>query len=94
MMAGILVKDGEGTNFPAHTIYAESGLVYEPFLAKDGRVGYRVIAPSERPDWETFIYFNPSTGEDDRNVFVYEGVDNDPACDGTLHYYEIEVPAP
>ena len=63
---------------------------YTPFIAEDGRVGYRVryvvLATEGRADAETFIYFNPSVnhGEDEPNVFVYEGIENDPVHDSPV----------
>lgn len=63
-------------------IYAD-GVVYTPFAAEDGRVGYRVTTTDGT--LETFIYLNPSAeGGKDANVFVYEGVENDPAEDNPI----------
>jgi hypothetical protein len=71
-----------------------SNLVYFPFIAEDGRVGYQVNTTYGDPDAEreTFIYFNPSdtSGDDTPNVFVYMGEDNDPAHDEPMHFYAIE----
>lgn len=68
----------------------DGGVVYVPFLAKDGRVGYRVV-DTLNPGHETFIYLNPSTGSDDGvpNVFVYIGGEDDPAVDGAVHHYDL-----
>lgn len=61
-------------------------VMWTPFVAEDGRVGYRVQA--ENATDVTFIYLNPSTGgEGSPDVFVYEGSANDPGLDGPLHFY-------
>ena len=65
-----------------NAIYDEgSGTTYVPFIATDGRVGYRCA----RGDDTTYVYLNPSvnTPDDpaDANVFVYDGAKNDPAYD-------------
>jgi hypothetical protein len=69
--------------YSEHT-FVDNGLsgrtVYTPFIAKDGRVGYSV-----QRDYGpiTYVYLNPSSTESDPtpNVFVYEGVHNDPGQD-------------
>jgi hypothetical protein len=67
------------------TIYhPEADVYYVPFVADDGRVGYRVVSTADTNGRETFIYLNPSTGPDDANVFVYEGIENDPAEDSAV----------
>jgi hypothetical protein len=65
----------------------DSGTQYTPFISDDGRVGYE-ITNIETGKFE-FLYFNPSNGSDDGvpNVFVYQGVNNDPGNDGPLHHY-------
>lgn len=96
--------DTPGTEYPAKTIYTndDSGTYYVPFIADDGRVGYRVgIAREadgprgEEASWETFIYLNPSTSIDasapDRgDVFVYVGIENDPAQDEPITFIAID----
>lgn len=75
------------------TVYDPAGHVYYvPFVSEDGRVGYKVGRSDDRPDAETFIYFNPSTTEHDDtpNVFVYIGGDNDPAHDESQHWYALD----
>jgi len=68
-----------------------SDVYYVPFISDDGRVGYRV----SRTDGsrETFIYFNPSDSSSDTkpNVFVYIGIENDPALDEAQHWYALET---
>lgn len=69
-------------------------IYYQPFVAADGRVGYKIGRTDDRPDAETFLYFNPSTsdannGDDTPNVFVYIGGDNNPEHDEPLHFYTI-----
>lgn len=68
----------------------EPDVMWTPFVAKDGRVGYRVQA--EGTTDVTFIYLNPSSGTDDTDlvrpdVFVYEGPNNDPAKDVPHNFY-------
>jgi hypothetical protein len=78
--------------FPSRTVYDPAGNVfYVPFVADDGRVGYRVGRTDERPDAETFIYMNPSLsgGAPSPDVFVYIGVENDPAEDAPQHFYAL-----
>lgn len=75
------------------TVYDPAADVYyTPMVAKDGRVGYRVGRTDDRPDNETFIYFNPSLSEGpgDANVFVYIGIENDPAEDESQHFYNMD----
>lgn len=79
--------------FSQFTVLDPAGhVVYTPFVADDGRVGYRVGRTDDRADAETFIYFNPSTTERDTtpNVFVYIGGDNDPAHDEPQHFYALD----
>lgn len=67
-----------------------SGVIYDPFVATDGRVGYQVTRLAEGDaERTTYIYFNPSGGSDDGvpTVFVYMGDDNDPALDAPQHFY-------
>jgi hypothetical protein len=63
------------------TVYSPDGHYFEPFVAEDGRVGYRVVRQSDYA--ETYIYLNPSSTDDARKpcVFAYVGGDNDPAVD-------------
>jgi hypothetical protein len=100
-----LLSDGDVSTFPgkapaptegqidrSRTVYDPDGNVfYEPFISDDGRVGYRVGRTDDRPDAETFIYFNPSTTErdDTPNVFVYIGIENDPNEDDPQHFYTL-----
>lgn len=78
-----------GTEYPEHTVYQPDSDTYlVPFIANDGRVGYRVGRVDHRPDVEAFVYFSPSEvadrveGEnDDPCVFVYFGIENDPGED-------------
>jgi hypothetical protein len=80
-------ENANGFEFRGLTVYDPAADVfYVPFVAEDGRVGYRVGGTGKRADVETFIYFNPSTTEGDStpNVFVYEGVENDPGLDNPL----------
>jgi len=72
--------------FPA--IYTSDGVYYIPFY-NDGRVGY--IVRTDDGSKETTIYFNPSDDTDDGvpNVFVYIGVENDPALDAAIHHYDL-----
>jgi hypothetical protein len=92
----------EGREFPEHTIYTddESALYYVPFVAADGRVGYRVgiarewTPEDERASWETFVYLNPSSSIDAPapnvgDVFVYVGAENDPAQDEPVVFVAI-----
>lgn len=74
------------------TVYAD-GIYYEPFVADDGRVGYRCVRNMEDGDSrETFIYFNPSSdGGKDANVFVYEGIENDPVHDESICFIKPEA---
>lgn len=68
-------------------------IYYQPFVSKDGRVGYKIGRTDDRPDAETFLYFNPSVNDPsdpaDPTVFVYIGVENDPAEDLPQHFYDI-----
>ena len=66
---------------------ADAGVYYEPFI-EDGRVGYRVASNRPGMGLETFVYLNPSDGSDDGvpTVFVYQGIENDPALDGSECY--------
>ena len=78
-----------GTEYPERTIYTDHDLYYVPFIADDGRVGYRVGYAvkgdeDERASWETFVYLNPSDSIDhpgSGDVFVYAGPENDPSSD-------------
>lgn len=81
------------TFFLDRTVYDPAADVYyQPFVSDDGRVGYRVGRTDDRPDVETFIYFNPSDteGDDTPNIFIYLGGDNDPALDKPLHFYTLD----
>ena len=84
-----------GVKLSEPTIYdPPSGLYYQPFIAPDGRVGYRV-GSSERGDWETFIYLNPSISEGpgDGNVFLYEGGENLPEHDSPITFVSVSPDA-
>jgi hypothetical protein len=83
-----------GTEYPGRTIYTDdNSLYYVPFIADDGRVGYRigVAVAADKPggEWasrEAFVYLNPSTSIDapepeTGDVFVYSGPYNDPNSD-------------
>lgn len=50
---------------------------YTPFVDAEGRVGYRVTSYGEGCE-ECFVYFNPSDGPSDRDVFIYIGHDEQP----------------
>lgn len=65
-------------------------VLWTPFI-KDGRAGFRCMKLGPKND-DTFIYMNPSTDGDEGapDVFVYMGPNNDPALDGTLHFYTPE----
>jgi hypothetical protein len=80
----------EVTEHPDLTIYDPDGQVfYVPFIAADGRVGYRVGRTDDMPDVEHFVYLNPSTGSDQPgkpDVFVYVGIENDPNLDEAVYY--------
>lgn len=67
------------------------GIVYTPFVStEDGRVGYRVTTTDGT--LETFIYLNPSAeGGKDANVFVYEGIENDPIYDESVVFVAPEA---
>ena len=80
-------------DLPAPIYDPDGGVFYEPFIASDGRVGYRVGRTDDRPDAETFIYLNPSFsggGDDTPNVFLYIGVENDPNEDEPQHFYTLD----
>jgi hypothetical protein len=99
-------SETEITFFDDRAIYTTTkhegqDVYYVPFVACDGRVGYAVRTNPDNTgresnpidQVETFIYLNPSTsddGEDEPNVFVYQGGENDPALDVAEHYYTIE----
>ena len=87
-----------GTEYPDRTIYTDHGLFYVPFIADDGRVGYRVGYAvkgdvDERASWETYVYLNPSSSIDvpgTGDVFVYAGVDNDPDADASVVFIPMD----
>ena len=89
------------TEYPEHTIYNPKGDVYYvPFIASDGRVGYRVGRTDSRPDVESFVYLNPSTEVDladgsdgGSDVFLYEGLENDPMLDRTVVFVRTDLEA-
>ncbi len=70
-------------------IYTEVGDVYYIPFHEEGRVGY--IVRSTDGSREEFLYFNPSDHEheNDANVFVYQGLEGDPAVDGPQHFYNV-----
>jgi hypothetical protein len=69
------------------TIYTDDRY-YEPFIAEDGRVGYRVASLHE-DGAETYIYLNPSDGRHDTDVFLYIGEDNDPCRDYPVQWFAV-----
>lgn len=85
--------------FNDHAVYDPAArIVYTPFLSDDGRVGYRInytvpADESEAAGVEQFIYFNPSISDGDPDVFVYMGIENDPAEDEPQHFYAIDPPS-
>jgi hypothetical protein len=87
------LKHGEGIEFPGLTIYDAPGdMYYVPFVSDDGRVGYRVSTTDGSR--ETFIYMNPTTdssGSPSPDVFVYEGIENDPAEDEPVAFIAPEA---
>lgn len=67
------------------TIYA-GDVFYVPFVAADGRVGYRIC---DHLGHEEFIYLKPAAETGDRKVFVHYGDENDTELDPVTHYYYI-----
>jgi hypothetical protein len=65
-------------------------VTFTPFY-NDGCVGYAVDAPDRE---RQYIYLNASTESDEGppDVFIYQGTQNDPAQDASLHYYDIWEP--
>lgn len=47
---------------------------YLPFLDAQGAVGYEITRESGNPE---FLWLNPSTGEEDHNIFLYGVPDDD-----------------
>ncbi len=81
------------TEIPEFTVYdTDRGFFYVPFISSDGRVGYRV-ARSDDASRETFIYLNPSDGGmgEVPDVFVYQGIENDPSLDEAVVFVVPEV---
>ena len=89
-----------GTEYPERTIYTDHDVFYVPFVADDGRVGYRVGKSIKADDpergheagQETFIYLNPSTSTTtgDGDVFLYVGIENDPAEDESFVFVPMD----
>lgn len=81
-------REGSIIKFREATIYGDD-IYYVPFVdTETGRVGYEISGLG--PGGEgTFFYLNPSNGVADRNIFVYEGGENDPLYDGPIHFYEV-----
>ena len=71
----------------AQEVYGD-GLYYTPFVTADGRAGHRVASLGTGGEVK-YVYLNPSNGDQDRNVFLYEGTECDPNWDYPHHFYEI-----
>jgi hypothetical protein len=91
----------EGQEFPDRTIYTDEttgNMYFVPFVADDGRVGYRIgwavkADEDERAGREAFVYFNPSTSVDmdvAPDVFIYTGIENDPAEDAPIVFVALD----
>lgn len=63
---------------------------YTPFVDTKGRVGYRVTSMGIDGE-ESFLYFNPSNGPTDRDVFIYIGENErpDPNEDGAVCFIDV-----
>ncbi len=90
------LMESDGFTVGKEVIYGE-GVYYTPFIAPDGRVGYSVCEiDGSNGSREVFIYLNPSAscegGTPPNDVFLYMGIENDPAEDEPMHFYGIDGP--
>lgn len=103
LSTGIGSESIPGREFPDQTIYTDEttgNMYFVPFVADDGRVGYRVgfAVEADGPDGdrasvESFVYMNPSTSvdvESSPDVFIYTGTAGTPDQDEPVVFIALD----